>query len=71
MGLDWIAVALTLVSTHLITLRHWQGWLVNSAASVLSLYLMGQAGLIAFAALEVVHLGQNAFGLWAWTRGSK
>jgi hypothetical protein len=68
MGLDWIAVVLTLVSTHLITLRLWHGWLVKSVACVLSLYLMGQAGLVAFAALEVVHLAQNAWGFWLWRR---
>lgn len=66
MGLDWIAAVLTLVSTQLIAMKKWQGWVVKGCNCALWFYLMYHAGFMAFVLLEVVHLSQAVYGVYTW-----
>lgn len=66
--LDWIAGASTLISTQLIAMKYWQGWVLKLCNCLLWVYLMYHAGYYALVTLEVVHLAQGSWALWSWTR---
>ncbi|MDT8070843.1 MAG: hypothetical protein ROO76_21995 [Terriglobia bacterium] len=66
MRLDYISCCLTIGSTVLIGKRHWQGWLVAAANSVIICYIGLQTEQTGFIPANLFCLGIYGYNVYQW-----
>lgn len=69
MRLDYISCVLTIGSTVLIGKRHWQGWLVAAANSVIICYIGLQTEQTGFIPANIFCLGIYGYNVYQWRTG--
>lgn len=66
MRLDYISCVLTIGSTVLIGKRHWQGWLIAAANSVIICYIGLQTEQTGFIPANLFCLGIYGYNVYQW-----
>ncbi len=66
MRLDYISCVLTIGSTVLIGKRHWQGWLVAAANSVIICYIGFQTEQTGFIPANLFCIGIYGYNVYQW-----
>lgn len=65
-GIDWAAMALTVIAIYLLGNKHWAGFALMIGGNLCWIVLGLLSDSIALMIANVVFIGMNVRGIWKW-----
>ncbi|MDZ7781730.1 MAG: nicotinamide mononucleotide transporter [Halioglobus sp.] len=65
-GIDWAAMALTVIAIYLLGNKHWIGFVLMIAGNLCWIILGLLSDSVALMIANLVFIGMNVRGIWKW-----